>query len=419
MSKIKFIHCADMHLGSIISINDLKKKNVEEEVEFYIEAAFKKIVDLAIEENIDFILLSGDIFDTENLDVKIDKMFLLECMKLKKNHIKVYIITGNHDPLDEKKYLFKLPDNVYIFPGEKVTNVYYEKNSKKVANIIGISYKKRYLKENLIDDFNNLKEDNLLNIAMLHTSLDGNERYAPCTIEQLKRSKIEYWALGHIHKNRIVNKEVPTIVYPGIPQGRDFGEQQCGGVYLVEYEEGTLKSIEYRKTSKITYKDINIYIEDENLIHNMDSLNCLCEFILNEVRANLEVNKDDSINLIRVNIESEFKIESLENMKQKDILELIDYINSTISNNTDNFIVGSLRYNHYPKNEEVDIEEYIFKLILEEVENLESMDGLENHMGEMWTSKEEKVKDTVFLLDKEIKKSIISGVLRNIINELS
>lgn len=419
MSNIKFIHCADIHLGSIVNINDVNKSIIEGESDFYIEDVLKKIVDLAIEENIDFILLSGDIFDTENLDVRIDKMFLLECMRLKENHIKLYIIAGNHDPLDEKKYLFSLPDNVYVFRGEKVSNVYYEKNSKKVVNIIGISYRKRYIKENLIDDFNELKEDNLLNIAMLHTALDGNEKYAPCTIEQLKRSKIEYWALGHIHKNRILNRELPTIVYPGIPQGRDFGEQQCGGVYLVEYEEQSLKNIEYRKISDFTYKDINVKLTEENGIYNIESLDCLSELILNNVRENLGTNKDDKINFIRVNIESEFKLKSLEDMKQKDMLEFRDYINSVIGDNNESFIVGVLTYNYYPKNEEVNIEEYILKLILEEIESLKNTDDLNGDIGEMWTSKEEKVKDAVFLLDKDTKESIISEVLRNIINELS
>lgn len=419
MSNIKFIHCADIHLGSIVNINDVNKSIIEGEADFYIEDALKKIVDLAIEENIDFILLSGDIFDTENLDVRTDKMFLLECMRLKKSHIKLYIIAGNHDPLDEKKYLFSLPDNVYVFRGEKVSNVYYEKNSKKVVNIIGISYRKRYIKENLIDDFNELKEDNLLNIAMLHTALDSNEKYAPCTIEQLKRSKMDYWALGHIHKNRILNRELPTIVYPGIPQGRDFGEQQCGGVYLVEYEDQSLKNIEYRKISGFIYKDVNIKLTEQNGIYNIESLDYFCELILNNVRENLGTNKDDHINFIRVNIESEFKVKSLEDMKQKDILEFRDYINSVIGYSNENFIVGALTYNYYPKSEEVNIEEYILKLILEEVEFLKDTDDLNGDIGEMWTSKEEKVKDTVFLLDKDTKDSIISEVLRNIINELS
>ena len=76
----------------------------------------------------------------------------------------------------------------------------------------------------------------MLNIGLLHTSLDGRGgtshlSYAPCDVETLKKFGYDYWALGHIHQQQIV-ADNPWIVFPGNIQGRHVREAGPKGVML-------------------------------------------------------------------------------------------------------------------------------------------------------------------------------------------
>jgi DNA repair protein SbcD/Mre11 len=71
-----------------------------------------------------------------------------------------------------------------------------------------------------------------VNIGLLHTGLtglEGHERYAPCTLDDLRARGYDYWALGHIHTRR-AHCDDPLVVFPGNPQGRhirESGEKGC------------------------------------------------------------------------------------------------------------------------------------------------------------------------------------------------
>jgi DNA repair exonuclease SbcCD nuclease subunit len=77
------------------------------------------------------------------------------------------------------------------------------------------------------------------------------------------KSNINYWALGHIHKCSIINNFNPAIIYPGIPQGRDFGEEGPGGVILVEVEDKKINTIKYAVTSEVIWRRITINLDRE------------------------------------------------------------------------------------------------------------------------------------------------------------
>lgn len=101
------------------------------------------------------------------------------------------------------------------------------------ATIYGISYGTRHITENLAMQFQR-KENDGFAIAMLHTDMGGEgSPYAPCSLDDLKRTKMDYWALGHVHTRKIV-KQTPYVVYPGNTQGLDLTESGPKGCYLVD-----------------------------------------------------------------------------------------------------------------------------------------------------------------------------------------
>ena len=65
-----------------------------------------------------------------------------------------------------------------------------------------------------------------INIGLLHTGLGGmkgHERYAPCTLDELRFKRYDYWALGHIHAREVLCED-PFIVFAGNVQGRHARE---------------------------------------------------------------------------------------------------------------------------------------------------------------------------------------------------
>jgi DNA repair protein SbcD/Mre11 len=65
----------------------------------------------------------------------------------------------------------------------------------------------------------------------------GGRRYAPCTVDDLRRFGYDYWALGHIHAAEIVSRD-PWIVFPGNLQGRSVRETGAKGAVRVTVEDG-------------------------------------------------------------------------------------------------------------------------------------------------------------------------------------
>lgn len=280
--KFRFIHASDTHLGSILHINSNDEYDMDVRFSEAVYTAFRRVCDAAINLQVDFIIISGDIYDRELKTVKASRFFYDQCKRLEEKNINIYLIRGNHDPLGEDKELFVLPQNVHTFSCEDVEalDIYIDRDL--VGKIIGQSYKNKWEGRKIFKDYGQANSL-LYNIGVLHTGLDINDnRYVPSTIEELKSIKnINYWALGHIHKCKVINSESPAIAYSGIPQGRDIGEYGIGGCLLVEVKEDLTENIKYIPISSFVWLKITLNI-DEKREGKLDNLNDLEEFIIEE-----------------------------------------------------------------------------------------------------------------------------------------
>jgi DNA repair exonuclease SbcCD nuclease subunit len=154
-----------------------------------------------------------------------------------------------------------------------------DKDGRILYRIVGQSYKENWESRKMYKNYL-LPKDEILSIALLHTQLDGNSSYVPCYPSDLAEiNSINYWALGHIHKLKLVSRN-PVIVYPGIPQGRDLGEDGLGGALLVEAEENKIVSIDFLETSEVIWKKVEISLRQggEETISNISDLESfICE----------------------------------------------------------------------------------------------------------------------------------------------
>ncbi len=237
---MKFIHTADIHLDSpLTGLQDYEGAPVEE-IRGAARRAFENLIETAVKEEVDFILISGDLYDGDWQDYNTGLYFSKQMSKLREQGIRAFIIHGNHDAASRITKTLKLPDNVKTFSYKNVETEIIEE--LKVA-VHGRSYPVPAVTDDLSIDYPDAVQG-YFNIGLLHTCMDGQKEhdpYAPCKAENLINKNYDYWALGHVHKFEEVNKD-PRIVFPGNLQGRHIREGGRKGFVLVEVTDGRIES---------------------------------------------------------------------------------------------------------------------------------------------------------------------------------
>lgn len=196
------------------------------------------LVGLAIEEQVDFLIFAGDLYDGDWRDYNTGLFFAKQMGRLKKKGIPVYLLHGNHDAESQITRRLELPDNVHVFGTRKPET--FALDELKVA-LHGQSFRQRDITENLVPDYP-APVSGAFNIGVLHTGLGGmggHENYAPCAMEDLINKGYNYWALGHVHKASVLHKK-PHVVFPGNLQGRHARETGAKGASLVTVEDGDI-----------------------------------------------------------------------------------------------------------------------------------------------------------------------------------
>ncbi len=274
---VKFIHCADLHIDSpfkgIAKINpDLKKLLYQSTFE-----SFNNIVNLAIQEEVHCVIISGDIYDGADKSLLAQLKFRNGLQQLSEKGIPSYIVYGNHDPLDSWDASIEWPENVFQFSGDEVEYHPLTVDGEVVALIYGISFPTRDVKEHLALKFERVNE-NIPAIAVLHTNVGentGHEPYAPATIDELKSRNMDYWALGHVHNYQILNESNPSIVYPGNSQARNPREKGEKGCCLVTLHKTGECEIKHIPTDVVRYQSEVLDITD------VDSLDDILSLVIN------------------------------------------------------------------------------------------------------------------------------------------
>lgn len=256
MLPFRFIHAADMHLDSpftgMSGVSDLMRKHLRQST----FAALERMVGLAVSEKVDFVVISGDVYDSAQTSLRAQLRLAEALDTLHHEGIGVYLIHGNHDPLDSPRLAVTLPPNVHVFGPEPQSVTARRRDGREAAVISGMSYPTAKVIENIALRYPGRRDNpELFHIAMLHANVDGDqahETYAPCTKRDLIAQGCDYWALGHIHSRRILN-ESPYIVYPGNIQGRNIRETGPKGCYLVSVDENGKADLTFHELDAVRW----------------------------------------------------------------------------------------------------------------------------------------------------------------------
>jgi len=214
---VKFLHAADIHLDSPLRGLERYEGAPVGEIRGATRRAFERLVDLAIEEEVAFVLLAGDLYDGDWKDYNTGLFFVSQMNRLREADIRAFVIAGNHDAASQITRVLRPPDNVKVFSTKRPETAVLE--DLGVA-LHGQGFASVAVTEDLSAGYP-AAVPHLFNIGLLHTSLDGREghaAYAPCSVDGLRSRGYQFWALGHVTSARW-SPAIPGSSFPATSRG--------------------------------------------------------------------------------------------------------------------------------------------------------------------------------------------------------
>ncbi|HXG24380.1 MAG TPA: DNA repair exonuclease, partial [Chthonomonadales bacterium] len=235
-------------------------------------AAWEALVEGAITEKVDAVLISGDIVDRNNRFYEAFGPLERGLKRLAQAEIETFAVAGNHD----YDVLPRLVDTVgpehfhLVGRGGKWEKVPLRRNGCTLLEVHGWSFPHEYVSYNPLQTYNLSHDGNIPTLGLLHADLDQPaSRYAPVPLSDLQRRPVDLWHLGHVHRPLFYEQEgTPLIFYPGCPQAMDPGETGLHSVWLI-YWDGGRPSYRAMPLAAVRYDTISVDlsgVEQENEI---------------------------------------------------------------------------------------------------------------------------------------------------------
>jgi len=297
--KTKFAHLADCHLGGWRQ-PELQKLNFQ---------SFQVAIQTTIDQNLDFLLISGDLFDSAYPSIEILKDSFAEFKKLHDAKIPVYLIAGSHD--------FSASGKTFLDVLEKAG---FCKNTSKIETsedgqikliptfhdkiaIYGYPGKKSGME---IEDLKKVKLESDLHpftILMVHTTITDAVGTLPvASIEKEALPLANYYAMGHIHKKFEDHVKDSRYVYPGPTFPNNFQELsdlKHGSFQLVEVDGKNIEtqnvSISLKQVTPITIQITDALSATQDIISQLDRHNLKDKIVLLKLHGTLTEGKTGDI----------------------------------------------------------------------------------------------------------------------------
>lgn len=273
MAIARFLHAADLHLGAPLkSLGSRVDEPTIERITQRVNTAFDRLVGVAVDEQVDFVVLAGDVYDMADRDPGARIRMLRGLTRLDDAGIKVFMVHGNHDPLLRDVGSGSLPDNVVVFPAGRVERHLVTMRNGAEVVVAGTSYGRKEESNSLVPLFSDL--DGRTIVGVLHTNVGGNDQhgnYAPTSAVELESSPVHYWALGHIHLRSVNRTPKGWWVYPGNLQGRSTKASECGpkGAVIVEvHADGAVLEPRFVDCAPVRFQRIEVPVDE---IHDVES----------------------------------------------------------------------------------------------------------------------------------------------------
>lgn len=292
---MRFIHFADSHIGGW---RDEKMSELG-------ILAFRKVVFEAINKSVDFVLISGDLFNSALPPIDKLKEVVICLRKLKQASIKCYVIPGSHDFSPSGKTMIDVLEHaellIDVFKGDVVDGVLklaFTVDSRTHAKITGIIGKKGMLDRKYYEKLDrSIENEKGFKIFLFHSAL---EELKPKELEKMEGMSVsllpagfDYYAGGHVHiiEHKNFDGHV-NVIYPGALFPNNFAELEkfkFGGYCF--YDEG-----------KISFHPVNV---KDVIVMNFDCDGRVASDVEKEIADELK-NLDVKDKIITLRLKGEF-----------------------------------------------------------------------------------------------------------------
>ncbi|MBX3418086.1 MAG: metallophosphoesterase [Pirellulaceae bacterium] len=222
--ELKFIHASDFHLDQPMSGLAQIPPHLKESLVNAPYLAATRVFDLAIAERVDFVLLSGDLFDLETAGCRPASFLLSQFERLAEKKIAVYWCGGAVDHPDRWPSVVELPKNVRTFSANIVEEVYHHRSGHPVATILGSGHDPQ---RQTGSDFS-VDSVEIFPIGLAYGEFDTNA---------ITARNIRYWALGGRHQHQVQERGNSLVAFSGSPQSRHPTEVGTHGCCLVRVDK--------------------------------------------------------------------------------------------------------------------------------------------------------------------------------------
>ena len=278
-----FVHAADLHLDTpFTGLRDVAPRLAHLLRDASLDV-LDRLVDLAIDRGALFVLFAGDLYDGSQRGLRAQVRFHAALRRLDDAGIAAFVVHGNHDPVEEGWQAIRTwPERVTVFGTEEVGSVPLRRDGETIATVHGISYAHRELRDNLARRFSRPHDVPGVHVGLLHATVGStseHEPYAPCTLEDLRAARLDYWALGHIHRRSVLHHATqrgdPWVAYSGNTQGRSFKASERGpkGCYVVPVHPDApgspIGAPEFVGLDAARFEEIELDISDLGELHEL------------------------------------------------------------------------------------------------------------------------------------------------------
>lgn len=286
---MKFIHAGDIHLGNpFIGLDAQLPDNLKQLVQQSTHQAFMKMINDALTEKVDLLLLPGDFYSASESSPRLQELVQSAFLKLNQAGIQVFLSLGNHDFEANTSQHLPWPENVYIFNQHVETTYHTTASGEKIA-VTGFSYQSQRQMTPVIDEFPTRDLGVDYHLGMYHGAVGvTGEPYAPFKVTDMLEKGYDYWALGHIHVRQTLNTR-PFIGYSGSIQGLNRKEVGPKGYYIVD-AANQLRPI-FREAETILWDKLQL-----ESVKNEDDL----QEMINHYRTGTQKNTFLSVELLNV-----------------------------------------------------------------------------------------------------------------------
>jgi exonuclease SbcD len=217
--------------------------------------AWSRIVELAIQEQVAVVCLSGDVADQDNKFWEAIGPLERGIRRLAEASIRTVAVAGNHDYDVLARLADQLPPEHFILLGRggKWERITIDEAGQAVLHLDGWSFPSQRVHRGPLHGYRLDRDPHVPTLGMVHGDLDaGTTPYAPLELARLQALPPAGWLLGHVHAPRMIDGP-PWVLYPGSPQALDPGETGAHGPWIVEVSGGTLGAPEQRPLSSVWY----------------------------------------------------------------------------------------------------------------------------------------------------------------------